>query len=85
MPGKREVSVPELIGQAAEYLRDRGYTESSIDQHRCRWGRFARYAHKRKEQRFSSALAERFVKTLPPDRGRHPAHHYRLGSKNPTF
>ena len=74
MSKRREVSVLRLIGQATEYLRGRGYAKETVELHRCRWRRFARYAQRQKEQWFSLPLVKRFLKTLPSDRGRPPKH-----------
>lgn len=70
MAEKCDVLIGELLDSAILYLRGSGYAEGTIEHHRARWRKFADYARRRKEQRFSRALAEQFLRSLPSARGR---------------
>jgi len=66
--------VVELLGNAIGYLRRLGYAEGTIKGHGYHWQEFAEFSRGRKENRFSRALAERFLRTLPSACG-HPYWH----------
>lgn len=58
-------TVAALVDEACLYLREAGYSKPMATRMRYRWNRLLRYARKRNVTYFSSALAERFLKSRP--------------------
>jgi len=70
MAGKHGPLIVDLLADVTRYLRGLGYAEGTIERFGHHWHSFADYARRKQARRFSPALAEGFVRTLPSARGR---------------